>query len=573
LRAGTLDGERASRIELGLNHEEQHQELLLTDILHAFAQNPLLPAYHAPPSPAPVAAAAREMGFRHCDGGRVAIGFAGDGFAFDNEGPRHEVILAPFAIADRLVTNQEWLAFIEAGGYREPRLWLADGWAVACANAWQAPLYWRYEDGAWRMLTLNGLVPLELDAPVCHVSLYEADAYARWCNRRLPLEAEWELAAQAEAKEQGNFQESGHLRPIPARTAQFFGDCWEWTASPYAPYPGFVPQSGAIGEYNGKFMINQMVLRGGSCATPGGHIRASYRNFFHPHQRWQFMGVRLASDLPRSRSRSVSGFSRDVADGLSRAQKELPSKYLYDTQGSELFERICTLDEYYPTRTETALLADVVKSLASCLLPGTTLVEFGSGSSTKTRLLLDGLGAICAYVPIDINRDFLLGCAKSLDAQYPRLSIHPVAADFLGPFQVPQAVRGTPMLGFFPGSTIGNLIDAEAVRFLKRVRESLGENGRLLIGIDLAKDIACLRAAYDDARGITAAFNKNLLVRINRELSADFELEAFDHEARWNPQFQRIEMHLVSRSAQVVHVNGRPYHFAAGETIHTENSH
>ncbi len=572
LRAGVFDAERLRRIYLGLNHEEQHQELMLCDILHAFAQNPLCPAYNTTPKALPRARVGA-LNFRDVAGGTVGIGHVGNGFAFDNEGPHHEVQLGAFAIAERLVTNREWLAFMAAGGYREPLLWLADGWAMAAANAWQAPLYWRRQDDAWYEMTLNGLAELDLDAPVCHVSFYEADAYARWCGRRLPREAEWELVARTLSQDTGNFLEQDYLRPVPAQGPQFFGDCWEWTQSPYVPYPGFVPGAGAIGEYNGKFMINQMVLRGGSCATAKDHIRASYRNFFYPHQRWQFMGVRLAADCPSPRIKPSSGFRHDVIEGLAQAQKTLPSKYLYDAMGAHLFERICALDEYYLTRAEMRLLGQRVGELAAALAPATALVEFGSGSSTKTRLLLDGIPAITAYVPIEINRELLLNCARDLGAAYPGLAIYPVPADFTQDIQVPEAVRGSPLLGFFPGSTIGNLLAADAVGFLAKARKSLGAHGQLLIGIDLVKDPKRLRAAYDDAKGITAAFNKNLLVRINRELAADFELEAFAHEARWNADRARIEMHLVSRRSQIVTVGGRHFSFAAGETIHTENSH
>lgn len=288
----------APLVILGLNHEQQHQELLLTDILHAFSCNPLRPAYapyraaehHAP---APLAWIA-------FDGGVREIGHQGAGFAFDNEGPRHQVLLRPFALADRAVTNAEWLAFIEEGGYRRANLWLSDGWATVQREGWQAPGYWEQLDGAWQSMTLAGRQPIEAEAPVCHLSFYEADAFARWSGARLPSEAEWETSAH-ELGLHGNTVQSGLLRPAPASPGkglrQLFGDVWEWTQSPYGPYPGFLPPPGTVGEYNGKFMCNQMTLRGGSCVTPEGHVRASYRNFFYPHQRWQFTGLRLAKDL------------------------------------------------------------------------------------------------------------------------------------------------------------------------------------------------------------------------------------------------------------------------------------
>lgn len=288
-------------VELGLHHEQQHQELILTDLLHLFAQNPLRPAVRpavedaartAPAGPAWIA----------FDGGLVEIGHAGDGFAFDLELPRHAVMLRPFRLAARPVTNRDWIAFIEAGGYADPAPWLSDGWDAVQAQRWHAPLYWeRAADGrAWTQMTLAGVQPLALDAPVSHVSFFEADAYARWAGKRLPTEFEWERAARGLAVE-GNFAEQGPWRPTCAPATadglqQMFGDVWEWTASPYVAYPGFRAAPGAVGEYNGKFMNGQYVLRGGSCVSPRSHLRASYRNFFQPGQRWQFSGLRLAED-------------------------------------------------------------------------------------------------------------------------------------------------------------------------------------------------------------------------------------------------------------------------------------
>ena len=279
-------------IELGLHHEQQHQELILMDIKHALSLNPLLPAYAPERGPTMVGA---PLGWSDFEGGLIETGHAGEGFAFDNEGPRHRSWVDPFALATRLVTCGEYQAFIDDGGYRRPEFWLSAGWDIVNQRGWQAPLYW-HEDG---IFTLGGLRPQRAEEPVCHVSFYEAAAYAKWAGKRLPREDEWELAA-ADAALDSNMLDDGHLHPAPAHgegLVQMIGDVWEWTASPYVAYPGFREPPGAIGEYNGKFMANQMVLRGGCAATPRDHIRATYRNFFPPDARWMFGGIRLAEDL------------------------------------------------------------------------------------------------------------------------------------------------------------------------------------------------------------------------------------------------------------------------------------
>ena len=288
-------------IMLGINHEQQHQELMLTDILASFAANPLDPAVWDQPRnrPAPLT----DMGWIEGRDGIVEIGHAGAGFAFDSEGPRHRALLVPHALADRPVTNAEWRQFMADGGYEKPEYWLSDGWAWVKRERIEAPLYWRRDgEGGWLAFALDGVHPLHPAAPVTHISHYEADAFARWAGARLPTEAEWESAAQALDPSQGTqLDEAGPVRPRAARWSnsphQMFGDVWQWTASAFLPFPGFTPAKGAVGEYNGKFMSGQSVLKGASCATPRGHSRASYRNFFYPHQRWQFTGVRLAKDL------------------------------------------------------------------------------------------------------------------------------------------------------------------------------------------------------------------------------------------------------------------------------------
>ena len=290
--------EAAGLVELGINHEQQHQELLLTDILALFAAEPLKPAYREA-RPGVTTSEAPPLSFVSFDGGIFEVGHDGSGFAYDNEGPRHEELIRAFKLATRCVTNAEWIEFIEDGGYATPTLWLADGWNTVNSQDWHGPLYFEKAEGGYMQMSLLGLRPVDLASPVTHVSYYEADAFARWAGHRLPTEFEWEVAASSVTL-QGRTLDQGHLRAMPAKAGatlqQMFGDVWEWTASAYLPYPGFKAAAGAVGEYNGKFMVNQFVLRGGSCVTPEGHVRRTYRNFFYPHQRWQFMGLRVASD-------------------------------------------------------------------------------------------------------------------------------------------------------------------------------------------------------------------------------------------------------------------------------------
>jgi len=294
----------APLVELGVQHEQQHQELILMDIKHVFSVNPLLPAYQAPRPQ--IRGSATPLSWVEFPGGLLEIGHRGSAFAFDNEAPRHKVWLEPFRLAARPVSCGEYLGFIEAGGYEKPEFWLSDGWSVLNQQGWEAPLYWHRDDDEWSIFTLAGRCRLNPSEPVCHVSFYEADAFAKWAGKRLPSEAEWEIAAEDVAVA-GNFADSRHFHPYadgasaPAgekpMLRQMFGDVWEWTASPYIAYPRFRPAGGAVGEYNGKFMCNQMVLRGGCAVTSPGHIRASYRNFFPPSARWAFAGLRLAEDL------------------------------------------------------------------------------------------------------------------------------------------------------------------------------------------------------------------------------------------------------------------------------------
>jgi ergothioneine biosynthesis protein EgtB len=302
----TLDApqwsQASARIVLGMHHEQQHQELLVTDIKYILATNPLRPVYHAAPSATPPSSGCAA----HCvpfAGGMYEMGYAATGFCFDNEQPAHRVLVQDFALQNRLVSNGEYLAFIEDGGYSDFRHWLSNGWDTVQREAWDAPLYWQRLDGQWHEMTLTGLRLLDLHAPVTHVSYYEAAAYASWAGKRLPTEAEWEVAARCSSATaaDGNFVDTQNFHPMPAPPqteglTQMLGDAWEWTGSAYLPYPGYRQGPGALGEYNGKFMVDQMVLRGGSCATPRSHIRVTYRNFFPACERWQFTGIRLADE-------------------------------------------------------------------------------------------------------------------------------------------------------------------------------------------------------------------------------------------------------------------------------------
>lgn len=555
LGQGSADVRARYLFTLGMHHDQQHQELFLMDLLNLMSRSPIDPAaYGAEPRAGEVEPA--RGGTERFEGGLVEVGHGNPGFAFDNEGPEHRRWLEPFVLDRDLVTNGDWLRFIEDGGYARPEFWLSDGWATVKAEGWTAPLYWTRAGEGWTVMTLAGRRPVDPAQPVRHVSFYEADAYARWAGRRLPTEAEWEHA----------------VRSSPDALSNAFGEVWQWTASSYAPYPGFRPTEGTASEYNGKFMANQMVLRGSSFATPEGHARVTYRNFFYPHQRWAFAGVRLASDDAAVEDDTASEFGADLAAGLSRSPKVASPKWFYDAEGSELFEDITRLSEYYPTRQEAALLRDVAPEWAGRFGPGAVLVEYGSGASEKTRIVLDAVADLSAYVPIDISPDALDAAAARIREAYPHLTVGPMVGDFMAVDDLPEAARHGRRIGFFPGSTIGNLEPEAAVAFLTAARRLLGEDALFVLGIDLAKEPETLIAAYDDAQGVTAAFNRNLLVRANRELGADFDIDAFAHRALWNPEASRMEMHLEAARDMVVHLNGQRFGFVRGETIHTENS-
>jgi dimethylhistidine N-methyltransferase len=533
-------------------------------------------------------------------GGLVWIGHEGTDSPTTTKVPRHREFVQPFLLADRLVTNGEYLEFMEDGGYDRPELWLSAGMGYGAENEWTEPFYWEKRDGEWWIFTLSGMRRVDPKEPVCHLSYFEADAFARWAGARLPTEAEWEHAARGVAGG-GQLRREWHLPPGAGRLGRR-GQPARCTVTSGSGRGASTLRTRAIDPRKAR----SASTTGSSCAISSccGAARAPLR---HPHPPDVPELLPARCDVAVQRGKAGEGRLRivreargagsvtlydleptpdrlcdDVVAGLARSPKKLPPKYFYDETGARLFERITQLDSYYLTRTEISILSRHAPAIAERVGPDVRLVEFGSGSGEKTWIILRHLRSPAAYVPVDISRAQLIDFALQVAAAFPSLRVAPVCADYTTAFPLPHEVSddGGRTVAFFPGSTIGNFEPCEAEEFLRRVRRLVGADGAFLLGLDLRKDVQVIENAYDDPEGVTARFNLNLLERINRECGTDFDLAKFRHQAVYDPVAGRIEMRLVSEVDQEVHLEGeragsQPSHvpFSAGEHIITEYSH
>jgi dimethylhistidine N-methyltransferase len=576
-----------------LQHEAQHGETIT--ILRQLQQQTLPKFGTHPHNASPTAIPAPEMV-------RVAAGPFQMGCdninALDNEGTAHLVTLPDFWIDRYPVTRGQFRQFIAAGGYQHRQWWSAAGWEWLQTHPVSQPLYWQMAEGD--------------DHPVCGVSWYEAEAYANFVGKRLPTEAEWEKAAQANPLKPAtypwgdmppnrHYSNHAHLVGLTTPVDQFpegescygcldmMGNVWEWTASVFAPYPDFVsfPYPGYSAAY---FDDLHYVLRGGSWATRAVAMRTSFRNWYQPGTREIFAGFRCVSDATAAAQRlqlinlleytdtSLQTDGKELVAGLLQSPKTIPAKYFYDDQGSHLFEQICQLPEYYPTRTEAWILNQYAREIAAITGP-CELVELGSGSSTKTRLLLEAYTQLPSpmmpcYLPIDVSGGILQASAQALLRDYPTLEIHGLIATYeLAIAHLPDLQLPTRMIAFL-GSTLGNLTPAECEHFFQQIRQALQRGQFFLLGVDLQKPIEILEAAYNDSQGITAAFNLNMLAHLNGKFSANFQLEQFQHQAFYNCQANQIEMHLISQINQTIEFAALDCALTlqAGETIRTEIS-
>ncbi len=530
------------------------------DIKHVLSLSPLDPPY-VTSSPQKATQNGSRGGWFEYRGGQTEIGRHGEGFCFDNETPSHSVLLAPFALADRLVTCGQWIEFIQDGGYQRPELWLSDGWAIVQADGCTAPLYWQGEGSEWTVFTLGGRRSVDPDEPVCHVSYFEADAFAHWSGARLPTEFEWEAVAGAQPTE-GRFLDPSEPHPRPQDGPAWYGETWVWTASAYLPYPGFRPAARSGGGV-------QRQVHGQPARAAGRLLR--HARGAHPLHLPQLLPSQrpLAVHRCTTRSRPVGGLrgkavdhrccssrlrdrhaalGHDVRTGLSASPKFLPPVWFYDEAGSLLFDEITRLPEYYLTRAESGILTGRAAEIAR-ITGADTLVEIGSGTSEKTRLLLDamaGRGSLSGIVLLDISEEVLTEAAATLSARY-EVDVHAVVDDFRdGLLKLPSRGTDSGPSSAAPSATSPGRAVVASGRFQDR------DGSRRLLPARApiwSKTPRRLVAAYDDAEGVTAAFNRNVLEVLNRELGANFDPDAFDHRAVWNAAQSWIEMRLRSRPA------------------------